>query len=442
MIAYLLFIRLKGYFLGLKNPMNIGLTLLAVIIAWLYGWALAGIINKAYLGDMGSTTPQSVINFSLVAIVSFVLLRMIFPRYKPQRQYLPKFYPLSKFQHYLLSVVSDLTKPLMVGIALFISICCMYLYDSKITFLLLELSALITAQLLRRLVQYGLDYRKKSLGNALFVISWVIPALLMVNYTFSFQYIRILSLFLPLYLFTIGYFLELTILENRKSQMAGGTKNSNLYLKLLINNPKARLILFFGIGFKSFLLVADFYTFRSKGKHMFDGQLVYWIFASPLLLFTYVFNNVWGFWKEIWLNYELRTGSYKEMTHFVSRLLVLPVLVDALITLPLLLLTWDLSRFILLFYVVSLLFLIAFSFLWSLLFPMSVITSFQMRGNSSFVSSMVSMVAVVFLSLLKLNYWFYILIPFYLFLSYMAYHYSQDFYRGKKYNLYNKLQKG
>jgi hypothetical protein len=433
---------LKGYFLGLKHPLNIGFTLMAALVAWFYGWALAGIINKAYLGDMGSFKPQTIINYSLVAIVGFVLLRMIFPRYKPQRQYLPKFYPLSRFQHYLLSVVSDLTKPLIIGIAMFVSICSLYLYDSKITFLVLGLSALITAQLLRRLVQYGIDYRKNSLGNALFAMAWVIPVLLSANYTFLFQYILIVSLLLPFYLFAIGYLLELTILENRKSQMAGGTKSSNLYLKLLINNPKARLILLFGIGFKSFLLIADFYMFRSKGKHMFDGQLVYWMFASPLLLFTYVFNNVWGFWKAIWFNYELRTGSYKEMTHFVARLLVLPILIDVLITLPLLLLTWDQTRFILLFYVVSLLFLIAFSFLWSLLFPMSVITSFQMRGNSSFVSSMVSMVAVVFLSLLKLNNWFYILIPFYLFLSYMAYHYSQELYRLKKYNLYNKLQKG
>lgn len=103
MIAYLLSIRLKGYFLGLKNAVNIGLNFLAALVAWLYGWALAGIVNKAYLGDMGSFTPQSVINYSLVAIVGFVLLRMIFPRYKPQKQYLPKFYPLSR----LIQIVSS-----------------------------------------------------------------------------------------------------------------------------------------------------------------------------------------------------------------------------------------------------------------------------------------------------------------------------------------------
>jgi len=441
MIAYLLFIRLKSFFLGLKNPVNIGLTLFATLTAWLYGWALAGIINKAELGEIGRATPQAIINYTLVAIVGFVLLRMIFPRYKPQRQYLPKFYPLSRLQHYSISVVSDLTKPLLVGIAFFIVICCCYLQHSKFAFLFLGLSALITAQLLRRLVQYGIDYRKKSIGNALFAISWVIPLLLSIFYANFSPYIKIMSLLLPVYLMIIGYLLELTILENRKIQISGGAINSNLYLKLIVNNPKARLILMVGFVFKFLLLIGDYMMFKSKGKHLFDGQIVYWMFASPLILFTYVFNNAWGYWKSVWLNFELRAGTYKEMTQFIARLLVIPILIDAAVTLPLLLLSWKQAQFIVLFYVVSLIFLVSFSFLWSLLLPMSIRSTFQMKGSSSFISTLVSMVAVISLSLLKLNYWFYILIPFYLFLSYMAYKFSLDLYKVKKYVLVSKILK-
>src|SRR5665647_1325501 len=100
MIAYLLFIRIKGYILGLKNPLNIGLTLLLILIAWVYGWALAVIINRAYQGGIGRLTPEIAIYYSIGAIGGFVLIRMIFPRYKPQRQYLPKYYPLSGIQYY------------------------------------------------------------------------------------------------------------------------------------------------------------------------------------------------------------------------------------------------------------------------------------------------------------------------------------------------------
>jgi hypothetical protein len=365
---------------------------------------------------------------------------MIFPRYKPQRQYLPKFYPLSRLQHYLISVVSDLTKPLVVGLAFFVVTCCCYLQDSAFTFLFLGLSALVTGQLLRRLVQYGIDFRRGAVGNALLALSWVIPIPFIVFYSSFSQYIQVLAFILPVYLFVIGYLLELTILESRKNRMAGGVWTTNLYLKLIVNNPKARLILIVGILFKLFLLTGDYMMFRSKGKHMFDGQLVYWMFASPLLLFTYVFNNVWGFWKSVWLNFELRTGTYQEMAHFIARLLVVPVLIDAALTLPLLLLTWEQTRFIILFYVVSLVFLCSFSSLWSLLFPMSVRSTFQMRGSSSFISSLVSMVAVITLSLLKLSHWFYILIPFYLFLSFMAYKFAVNLYIEKKYNLVDKLK--
>ncbi len=441
MMAYLLFIRLKGFFLGLKNPWNSVLTLGAILTIWFYGWGLATIINKAIQGETGHVTPQTVINYALAAILGFVLFRMIFPRYKPQKQYLPKFYPLSRLQHYLISVVSDLTKPLLVGIAFFMVICFLYLQDLKFTFLFLGLSALVTGQLLRRLVQYGIDFRKRSVGNVLFALSWVIPLVLIVYFASLSPYIRVLSFFVPVYLFAIGYLLELTILENSKSQIAGGAWTGNLYLKLLVNNPKARLILMVGILFKVFLLSGDYMMFNNKGKHMFDGQLVYWIFASPLILFTYVFNNVWGYWKSIWLNFELRTGSYKEMTQFVARLLVIPLLLDAAITLPVLLMSWNLAQFVVIFYIVSLLCLISCSFLWSLLFPISIRNTFQMRGTSSFVSSLVSMVAVISLSLLKLNYWFYILIPFYLFLSYMAYKLSLELYKVKKYVLVNKILK-
>ena len=441
MIAYLLFIRLKSFFLGLKKPWNSVLTLGAILTIWFYGWGLATVINKAIQGETGHVVPQTIINYALAVIIGFVLFRMIFPRYKPQRQYLPKFYPVSRLQHYVISVVSDLTKPLLLGIAFLIVVCFLYLQDLKFTFLLLGLSALVTGQLLRRLVQYGIDFRKSTVGNVLFAISWVIPLVVITYFASLSPYIWQLSLFVSVYLFAIGYLLELTILENRRSQIAGGAWTGNLYLKLLVNNPKARLILMVGILFKVFLLTGDFFMFRSKGKHMFDGQLVYWMFASPLILFTYVFNNVWGYWKSVWLNFELRTGSYKEMTQFVARLLVIPLLIDAAITLPLLLLSWNQTQFILIFYLVSLLFLILFSFLWSILFPISIRSSFQMRGTSSFVSSMVSVVVVVSLSLLKLNYWFYILIPFYLFLAYMAYMFSLDLYKVKKYVLVNKILK-
>ena len=62
-----------------------------------------------------------------------------------------------------------------------------------------------------------------------------------------------------------------------------------------------------------------------------------------------------------------------------------------------------------------------------------------MSGTSSFVGSLVSMIAVISLSVLNLNYWFYVLIPIYLTASFIAYKYSPDLYKERKYSLVNKL---
>jgi len=349
-------------------------------------------------------------------------------------------YPLSGIQHYMISILSDFLKPLFFSLTLFISICCLYLKDSQFTFLYLGVSAMISAQLFRRIIQYGIDFRKKSIAYGLILIALILLVTVATFHSYFYPYLKVLGLTIPVFLFATGYLLELTVIENRRNQLSGVKGINNFYLKLFINNPKARLILLVGILFKLFLLSADYMMFKGKGKHMFDGQFVYWFFASPLVLFTYVFNNVWGFWKSVWLNYELRVGSYKMMTQFVVRLLVIPLFIDAIITIPLLLMTWDNIQFILLFYVFSMIFLVSFSFLWSILFPISIRTTFQMRGSSSFISTSASMIAVLLLSMLKLNYWFYILIPFYLFLSIMAYKFSLDLYREKKYSLVDKLK--
>jgi hypothetical protein len=439
MIRFLIVRRIKGLLLGLKKPLSIILTLAFVLTAWLYGWLLASLINESSKGEIGNISPEKIINYSLCLIMGLVLLRMILPRYTPQKQLLPKFYPITTFQNYLISVISDFLNPLFFSIAFFIIICSWYLHEFKLLFLLLGFSALASAQLLRRLIQYGIDFRIKNKGYLLLIISLLLIYFLSYYYAYLNQHLKALSLFIPIYLFCIGYLMELTIIESRINEISGGSGKSNLYLKLITNNPKARLTLLVGVLIKFFLLTVDFIWYKKNGTHIFDGQLVYWMFASPLILFTYVFNNVWGYWPSVWLIYEIRIGGNREIIHFVIKLLTIPLIIDLLITIPLLLLTWDNYIFIIIIYLLSSLFLVSFCSIWSIIFPKKIISTFQMSGTSSFVGSLVSMIAVISLSVLKLNYWFYVLIPIYLTASFIAYKYSPDLYKERKYSLLNKL---
>jgi len=259
------------------------------------------------------------------------------------------------------------------------------------------------------------------------------------NINFFLHYFNYASLLIPILLFFIGYLVECQIIENKNIELSSKSSKGNYLFKLIVNCNKARLSLFVGLLLKAFILVIDLMMFKSKGQHLFEGQLVYWLFVSPLLIFNYVFNNTWGFWKNIWLNYELRSGNYRDIIKFNLRLMFIPLAIDALITIPILLFSWSDYQFIILFYFVSSSFLICTSFVWSLLFPMVVSSSFQMKGSSSFVSSIVSMASVVFLSVIKMNNWFYILIPIYLIGAFSAYKLAIDLYKDKKYMIAKKL---
>lgn len=92
MIRFLIIGRIKGLLLELKKPLSILLALVIVLTAWLYGWLLASLINKSNMGAIESITPEKIINYSICFIMGLVLLRMILPRYNPQKQLLPKFY--------------------------------------------------------------------------------------------------------------------------------------------------------------------------------------------------------------------------------------------------------------------------------------------------------------------------------------------------------------
>lgn len=247
---------------------------------------------------------------------------------------------------------------------------------------------------------------------------------------------------ITVFLLISGFFQEYTIKERQNYEFSGTSVVSNINLKLLLNNKKARLPIIIGLMFKLIILIGDLLSYKFEGKHLFDGQIIIWLFVSPLMIYTYVFNNIWGFWKSIWLNLELRIGNYKPMVIQGFRYMVLPLIIDAVITIPILLSSWNDFQFILLFYLTSSCYLFSTSFLWSLIVPRKITTTFQMKGSTSTLSSLTSAAGVLILATIKMNYWFYVLIPVFLILAGIALSVSIDIYRDKKYLLTAKILKG
>lgn len=321
-----------------------------------------------------------------------------------------------------------------------------YMEISKTSFLLGAIMAMVSAQLVRRSFQYMIDFKTKISSR---FIHWL--AVLTIGYYISIFFISIFlennsELFfqfgiVSLVLLIMGLLQESVITTRKIKEAQTKFRPTNLSLKLLWNNKKVRLPLLVAFAFKIVVLLGSFLWFKIKGTDLFEKQIVLWLFASPLIIYTYVFHNVWGFWKNLWLTMELRDGSYKSMTQQIFRLISVPLAIDFLITIPILLIPWEDIGFILLFYFTISLYLLMQSFFWSLITPRKIGSSFQMRGNVSQWAVLASLTGVLLLAMVKNTRWFYYLIPVFIIISGVVYWLSLHLYKDKKYSLANKLLK-
>jgi len=238
----------------------------------------------------------------------------------------------------------------------------------------------------------------------------------------------------------LGFVLNISKVEPKTGVVIRFFGSNNIFLKLLLNNKQVRLALIVGLVFKFVFLTFDVIVFRLKGKHI-THELILLVFSSPLMIFTYVFNNTWGFWKNVCMAFALRTGEYKAMTRFALRILLTPLIIDAAFSIPVVYLLWSKSAWGVIFYISSACFLILASFFWSLETPKKIASTFQMKGSSSPFGVIIASGGVLLLTTIRLNFWFYAVIPVILLMGIIAYWYSVDDYKMKKYRLLEKIIK-
>lgn len=442
MIANLLIIKAKSLLNDLKSPLNILAHFLMTFVAVTYGFGYGKITNSAANGEIPNLNPDMFIGVLLAGILFMILTRMFLPTYTPQRQIFPKYYPLSKFQNYWASVVQDVTKPLYFYLTMFILVAFIFLKHQPLIFLVLSLNTLFSALFLRKIIQYPIDYiltKKGYILNLSTLAGMVVYIIALTKLSHQFLYS---ILVIPFALFYICYIIESEITAYKVQKSKVDKREMNIFIKLLMNCNNLRAPLLMSTVFKIVFLF--YFIFITKNQGHNDAPVFFiFLFATPFALFANIFNNTWGFWKGVWINYELRTGSYKQMVGFTMRLVAIPLLVDIIISLPFFFYLTDDYLFITVFYTTAVISLLASSFLWSLLFPIAVqpMKAFQMKKNTSQWASFIVMIAMGLLTTLYYNKWAYLIIPIYLGGSIVALLLAFDYYKDKKYLLATTLLK-
>lgn len=423
-----------------KQAGTLLLNLLLLLMVLSYGWGLAKLLSLSYIEGAAELSSLQLIQAVSGMIFILGMLRMIFPGYQALQSIFPKYYPVSSILQYIISILSDFLKPYFFFLSIFLLTTSVFSNHFSFQFLFSGIILMLLAQFSRRIIQYMIDFRLQ--GKAYFIAGTSI-LLLIVAVFFLIrkpEYLAILSIATLMLAITLGYYLEKSIIRSIHRQRAVKRMDGWIFIKLLVFHPYARLPLLIAFVLKIAFLIADILVFRSEGEHLLGDTLVLWAIGSPMILFSYIFNNSWGYWKNLWLNLEIRSGGFKTLVLYQFRLMSLPLLIDLIITLPVLLSYWGDTQLVLLYYSSASILLIGFSILWSVYTPIRIRQSFQRKATSQ-LGTMVSIFCLMGLTLIGLNDWFYILVPVFLIAAITAVAVAKSFYPDLKYALLEKLRK-
>ncbi len=439
MICQFLFLKIKSSFLELKNPLKIVVNLLYLFMAVFYGYSIYALNELESQTKTEGNTSIDIFNVIYLSLGSLMILRTIFPSYSAMKQLFPNYLPIARFQNYCISLILDFVKPFYLYNLIFLGTCA-FLFE-KTSILVTGILIIISIQLARRSIQYPIDFiLKKGKIKPLFLLILLFSSIYIFHNFILNQFILSLSL-ISISLILIGFLFENQIISSKKRKEKTDFRNGNLTIKFLVNNKQVRKLLIVGFILKILILGISLITFNTDKTLLFEGKGMFWFFGTSLIIFTYVFNNFIGHWKNCWLNFELRTTGYKKMVGFILRLMAIPILIDICITIPFLIYTWKDITFVLAMYFTSLIYMISTSIFWSLILPINSKKLFNQKGNTSFLSITFSFLGILLLSTMQYNKWLYALIPFYILLSFAAIKIAFHLYSERKYKVFEKLFK-
>lgn len=320
-MAIILFVLLKikrGYILITSNPKYIlyNVLFLLLVFALIYGFAQYVTSMNYNIGVI------KMMIFSLICIISF--FKNFIPYYKPIINIVPEYYPMSRYQAVLLNILNDLTSIYYLYILVFLFFfksCSTILDFTDLLFcILLLLNTNIATRIFRIILEYKITITIFNLTKTLLVALILIYLL-----NISFSSPSIYALIVLCLLLWINFNLE--SLGGKQNNTSCGSTVPLILLS--INNTAFRSSFLLYLIIKIIFLIGSLIGIYID--HLPQNMLLIWIVLSPLILFSFIFNNLWGYFKNVWLNIFIRNNKFKEFILFYLKILFIPITIDFLI---------------------------------------------------------------------------------------------------------------
>lgn len=424
----------------LQKPEVLLMNAFLLLSALLYAWVFAEVLKVARISANLDISPDLLLQYLLWGIWILGLARMILPSYTPLRSLVPPYYPVGAFHRYLLSLLEGILQSYYLYLSLFVLTTSLL---SPFIGPLFTLNALLTALLaamVRRALQGLIDLRQNAYGALLSIGASLLSITLWLVFSGTMPGLLLVSLGLILLMGTAG-----VMVERQRIELKTGKRRKTLLplapaLKQLFLHPRVRQPLMVSLLIKMFFLGIDYVHFRVEGEHLLGEDLSLWFLAAPLAIFSYLFNNSWGFWREVWLRTYLAHSGFLSLALFQLRMMAFPLLIDGILSISVLALYWENTSGIFAYYLTISVFYAGSAMFWSLRTPVRIRKAFQRKPTSG-LSSFLTMIAAMMLTLMFLGNGVRYLIPLYLLAGGIFFLVARSFFPEWKYRVYQHIFK-
>lgn len=401
--------RINGFFR--QQPWLRALLLgLGVAGAGVYSWLFAFLLREAGEGGFTPSVAHT-LEYTNLFLLALIILKGFFPAYIPKLNLIPQLYPVPALRRFWAELAVELVSPFYVVALLFLVFLFILAPVYSLVHLLQSLLVLLTAHVTLRSLQLLVE--RKMRWRSLNFYSAIVMGAAFVALQARAPMFRPTDnpMMLAVHTAAVGFLTAASFLlglaaqePRRKTVSYSNESRRSLGWRLFRNHKLARQMLLFGLAFKVLILGADAFAFAEKGRHILDEVETLWLFVGPLVVFSYVFNNVWGFYRNLWLSVERSSGHTLDFVKAALLPLRLPLTLDAVATFGYVaLFNHQDALFIFVMYMGSVLLLTPLSLVASILKPKTVkggLFSFSAKSSYLFNFISIGLFGTLFLPLL------------------------------------------
>ncbi|GHA78140.1 hypothetical protein [Pontibacter akesuensis] len=401
--------RIRSFF-GERHLKNVLLLILGVLAAGGYSWLFTYLLNLAHENKFASGTDE-VLAYSNLFLLAIIILKGFFPAYVPKANLINQIYPLSALQRFRAELLVELVSPFYFVALNFLVLLFLSSPHYTVLHLLQSILVLLTAHVTLRSLQVLVERRTRWRSANFYSAAVMAAAFIALQARMPMFKATSDWLMLVVHMAALGFFLganfllELAAAEPRRKIVEHSTDaRRSINWRLLRNHKLVKQMLLFGLAFKVILLGLDAFAYTSKGQHVLDEIATLWLFAGPIIVYSYVFNNLWGFYRNLWLTIERSSNKAKDLVRVTLQLLRLPLLLDAAVTFAYIaFFNHENALFAVVMYVGAILLLTPLSIVASIVSPKTVkggLFSFSSKTSTLFNFLSIGLFGMLFLPLL------------------------------------------